>query len=153
MLRALGDSIDEARLQALVAMTDLDGSGAIDFQEFTGLMLRRQRELEREGAPPLRATRVHRLLAAAHAGRAELWLAPPPRGGARDVARERWWLLGVIDHLWGAQVHAQRARLRGLRGARGAERRNAVKLACDRQLTFAGRQQPLCQLAERLFLS
>ena len=46
MLRAVGERVTATRLDELVAMTDLNGSGACDFEEFTGLMLRRQREME-----------------------------------------------------------------------------------------------------------
>ena len=51
MLRAVGDReglprVTATRLDELVAMTDLNGSGACDFEEFAGLMLRRQRETE-----------------------------------------------------------------------------------------------------------
>ena len=125
MLRAVGERVTATRLDELVAMTDLNGSGACDFEEFTGLMLRRQREMEHralgDAAAAPHAPRVLKLLGAAIAGQDELWLlshAPgrePSRIGATAavIAQQRWWLLGIVDHLWTSHVRMLvRVRLR-----------------------------------------
>ena len=119
MLRAVGDRVTATRLDELVAMTDLNGSGACDFEEFAGLMLRRQREtehrayaLEGGASAAARATRVFKLLRAAIAGQDELWLWSHAPGreasrlgaSAQVIAQQRWWLLGIVDHLWTSQV-------------------------------------------------
>lgn len=124
MLRAVGDReglprVTATRLDELVAMTDLNGSGACDFEEFAGLMLRRQRETEHRAyalgddrLSPQHTTRVLKLLGAAIAGQDELWLWSHAPGreasrlgaAAEVIAQQRWWLLGIVDHLWTSQV-------------------------------------------------
>ena len=118
MLRAVGDRVTATRLDELVAMTDLNGSGACDFEEFAGLMLRRQRETEHrayalgDDAAAPHTTRVFKLLSAAIAGQEELWLWSHAPGretsrlgaAAEVIAQQRWWLLGIVDHLWTSQV-------------------------------------------------
>jgi hypothetical protein len=97
---------------------DRDGGGDVSTTEL-GLMLRRQREtehrayaLEGGASAAARATRVFKLLRAAIAGQDELWLWSHAPGreasrlgaSAQVIAQQRWWLLGIVDHLWTSQV-------------------------------------------------
>ena len=83
VLRALGDHIDAQRLSDLVAMTDLNGSGAVDFEEFTGLMLRRQREIEHRGLRLAASTSIRPRHSRLDRGTQEAASQPPPPRHAR----------------------------------------------------------------------
>ena len=118
ILRELGIKLSDAAVNDLVLSADLDGSGAIDFEEFTGMMLRIERQLKLSELMRERPnSRVFRALLEARAGRQKVALFPRPRGSGpspsfrmrlsmADVVQqaqhenERQELLSFIDELW-----------------------------------------------------
>ncbi|KAL1504014.1 hypothetical protein AB1Y20_010429 [Prymnesium parvum] len=106
IFRQLGIKLGDAAVKALVKSADLDGGGTIDFEEFTGMMVRRVRQamlpelLETRGE-----SRVVQALRAARAGEKVVVVAPPrarEKECAHETARqqERLELLSLLDELW-----------------------------------------------------
>ena len=106
LLRALNYTFTNSELLQMAMMADIDGNGAVDIGEFTGLMLWRKRRLQLADVDLAKSdSRALRLLHRMRAGEASLSLEVreaadegPPDG--EELEQERWELLSVIDEMW-----------------------------------------------------
>lgn len=103
IFRELGFMLGDAGVRELVLSADLDGSGSIDFEEFTGMMTRWQRA---EALPALLRqrgeSRAVRALLEARSGAKSISLAPPGSAGRKRKIEEeeRLEMLCFLDEIW-----------------------------------------------------